>query len=90
MRNTPSSVRGDKRIAAKLWRLSRDFGVPYERGTKINFDLTITYLAGMSGLKRETVSRHLKLLSDRHLVIAGKNTFIIPDRGKLKRYCSEE
>lgn len=86
MKNTPNTVLGDRRIASKLWKLSRDFGVPCAKGTRINFDLTITYLAHMLGSKRETVSRQLKTLIGKGLVIIGKNTFIIPDRDKLMHY----
>lgn len=86
MKNTPNTVLGERRIASKLWKLSRDFGVLCTKGTRINFDLTITYLAYMLGSKRETVSRQLKTLTDRGLVIIDKNTFIIPNRGKLMDY----
>jgi CRP-like cAMP-binding protein len=73
--------------AARLWKLSRDFGVETERGTKINFDLTTAFLAELLGAQRETVSRQLKILSEKGLIIIGKNRFIIPNRENLKNYC---
>ena len=83
MKNTSNNLRGDRRIAAKLWKLSRDHGVPGESGVEINFDLTITTLAEFLGSQRETVSRQVKTLSDAGLVIVRNSRFIIPDREKL-------
>ncbi|GHV76647.1 Crp/Fnr family transcriptional regulator [Spirochaetia bacterium] len=83
LKNTSTNIRGDKRIASKLWKLSRDFGVGCGRGTEIDFDLTITYLAELLGGQRETVSRQVKLLTGQGLVIVDKSRFIIPDREKL-------
>lgn len=89
MKNTSNNLRGDRRIAAKLWKLSKDHGVPCDGGVRISFDLSITYLADLLGSKRETVSRQLRLLTDRGLVIIDRNRFIIPDRDKLKKYFDE-
>lgn len=86
LKNTTNSLRGDKKIAAKLWKLSREHGIPCEEGTKIFMELSITYLADMMGSKRETVSRHLKLLVEQNLVIVRRNCFIIPDPDKLREY----
>lgn len=86
LKNTPSSVRSDKRIAAKLWKLSRDYGVPYGDGTKINMDLSITYLADMLGARRETVSRQLKALAEQGLIRIDAGQMVIPDRDKLSDY----
>lgn len=86
LKNTSGSIRLDKKIAAKLWKLATDYGVSCKEGTCINMDLTITYLANLVGAKRETVSRHLKVLTEQHLVIYQKNRFIIPDPNKLMEY----
>jgi CRP-like cAMP-binding protein len=86
LKNTPSSVRSDKRIAAKLWKLSRDYGIPYENGTKINMDLSISYLADMLGARRETVSRQLKVLAVQGLIRIEAGQMVIPDRDKLSNY----
>lgn len=86
MKNTVNTVRGDKRIAAKLWKLSKDHGVPCGKGTMIGFDLTITYLSELVGSKRETVSRQLKMLTEQNLVIIDGNRFLIPDRDRLLAY----
>jgi CRP-like cAMP-binding protein len=86
MKNTSNNVRGDRRIAAKLWKLSRDHGVRTKRGVEIDFDLPITLLAGFMGSQRETVSRQVKSLSEENLVIFENSRFIIPDRAKLLEY----
>ena len=83
MKNTTNNLRGDKRIAAKLWKLSRDHGVKTKYGTEINFDLTITTLAEFLGSQRETVSRQVKILTSAGLLIIQNSRFIIPDREKL-------
>lgn len=86
MKNTPNSVRGDKRAAAKLWKLSRDYGIPCDGGTRINMDLSITYFADMLGSRRETVSRQLKILAEQGLIRIDGGQITIPDRDKLSKY----
>lgn len=86
LKNTTGSVRGDKRIAAKLWKLAKDHGVPCPEGTRIELELTITYLAEMLGSKRETVSRQMKLLQDEGLILQKNNAFILPDAERLMEY----
>lgn len=89
LKNTTGSVRGDKRIAAKLWKLSQDHGVPHKDGVRIDLDITITYFADMLGAKRETVSRQMKQLTDAGLVLQNASGFVIPDRDKLQQYFKE-
>jgi CRP-like cAMP-binding protein len=86
MKNTSNNLRGDRRIAAKLWKLSRDHGVAVHEGVEINFDLTITTLADFLGSQRETVSRQVKTLTGAGLVIVKNSRFIIPNRDKLLEY----
>lgn len=86
MKNTGGAVRGDKRIAAKLWKLSQDHGIPCESGVQIDLEMTITYFADMLGAKRETVSRQLRILTDEGLVLQKGNKFVIPNRDKLMEY----
>ena len=83
LKNTSNSVHGEKKIAAKLWRLSKDYGIPHEEGTLINMDLSVTYLADMLGSRRETVSRQLKHLTEQGLVHVQRGKIIIPDRDAL-------
>ena len=89
LKNASGSTRLDKRIAAKLWKLSNDHGVACEEGTRIGIRLSVTALAEMLGAKRETVSRQLKVLVERGLVVVCRNDFIVPDRDALARYFKE-
>lgn len=89
MKNVSGAVRGDRRIAAKLWKLSRDYGQACPEGTRITFALTVTYLAEMIGAKRETASRQIKALLAEGLVLRHKNSFIIPDRERLRNFFKE-
>jgi DNA-binding Lrp family transcriptional regulator len=86
MKNTSNNLRGDRRIAAKLWKLSRDHGVKTAEGVEINFDLTITALAEFLGSQRETVSRQVGTLAGAGLLMVKKSRFIIPSREKLMEF----
>ena len=86
LKNTSNSIRLDKQIASKLWKLSRDFGKETDEGIEIDFNLSISYLADMLGSKRETVSRQLKILSEKELIIVKRNRFVVVDREKLLKY----
>jgi CRP/FNR family transcriptional regulator, cyclic AMP receptor protein len=86
LKNTSNSVNLNKQLSAKLWKLSEDYGVSCEEGTSVNIRLTITYLADMLGSKRETVSKQLKILTEKNLVIVKNNTFIIPNRDLLAKH----
>ena len=64
LKNANGVIRMEKKLAAKLWKLSRDYGVPCDNGAVINMNISITYLADLLGSKRETISRALKILSN--------------------------
>ena len=82
--STPIKV--EKRVAAKLWKLSKDYGVEVENGVLIDLKISITYLADMFGASRETISRALKVLQDNNLIVIDKKKIIIKDRDKLSSY----
>lgn len=90
IKNTSNSITVDRQIAFKLWKLARDFGIKTEKGIEIDFDLSITYLADMLGAKRETVSRQLKLLTEKDLVNVVRKRFTIKDSEKLLKYFRAE
>lgn len=71
------SIKIEKKLAAKLYKLSREFGVQKGEWTLIDVDLTITYLADMLGCKRETVSRSMKILQDENLVTIKEKKILI-------------
>lgn len=86
LKNTTNDLTGEKRLAAKLYKLSKDYGMKEENGVRIDMNLTITYLAEMIGSKRETVSRQAKKLVEMQLITMSKNQFIIPDQQKLSEF----
>lgn len=89
MKNTNNSVRLEQQIAAKLWKLAKDYGVAEKGGTRIPFDLSITLLANMAGSKRETVSRVVKKLNTLGLIVVRGKTFFIPDKNRLLEFFHE-
>lgn len=86
LKNTTGALHGEKKLAAKLWKLSKDYGEPVESGVAIRMDLSITYLADMLGAKRETVSRQVKNLCKNGLLLVEKKVFIIPSQKKLAHF----
>lgn len=79
-------IKIEKRLAAKLWKLSKDYGVEVENGTLINLNMSITYLADMFGAQRETISRALKILINEGLIINQNKKITVIDRKKLSEF----
>lgn len=70
------SIKMDKKLAAKLYRIGKEFGISKGQWTFINVNISITYIADMLGCKRETLSRAMKTLQDEGLVkIEGKKIY---------------
>jgi CRP-like cAMP-binding protein len=86
MKNTPNSVRLDRQIGAKIWKLCRDYGNVCEEGVEIGFDITISFLAEMVGAKRETVSRQVKVLVEQGLIQVERRRVKVLDQEKLVEY----
>ncbi|MGL6115023.1 Crp/Fnr family transcriptional regulator [Cetobacterium sp. SF1] len=59
----------EKRIAAKLWKLSSDYGINYGELTGFSIKISNSYLADMLGTNRETISRSLKKLKELNIII---------------------
>lgn len=69
----------EKRLAAKLVRLGLDYGSREEDSvmTRIDLNLTVTYIAKMLGCQRESVSRAMKSLTKRGIVeIDGRKIYV--------------
>lgn len=78
LKNTMGSIYMERRLAAKLWKLARDFGVNVPEGIEININLSVTLLADMLGAPRETASRLCRTLVDYRLIqMKGKRIIII-------------
>lgn len=58
----------EKRLAAKLWKLSKDYGVKQDEWQHINMAISVTYLSYMLGTSRETISRAMKVLIEMEAV----------------------
>ena len=75
-----------KSLAAKLWKLSKDYGKTVEEGTLIDLALSVTYLSEMFGIPRETISRALKILVKEGLIIQRNKRIIVVDKENLSKY----
>lgn len=79
-------IRMDKRVAAKLWMLSRDYGIETPNGVKIDLNITVTYLADMLGSSRETISRALKTLENMELIKYENKKIVVKSIEDLSKY----
>ena len=86
LKNTTSSIYLERKLAAKLWKLSRDFGVEKEDGIEIDIDMTITFLADMLGVPRETTSRVCSTLTEAGLIRMNKRRIMIADPKKMAHF----
>lgn len=86
LKNSTSITKIEKKLAAKLWKLGKDYGIPCEEGILINFPITVTALADLLGSYRETVSRALKILIEKDLIIYKHKHIIIPDANQLSNF----
>lgn len=87
--NTTNAMRLNQQVAAKLWKLAKDYGIRTEVGIQIPFDMTISFLADMVGSKRETVSRVIKNYAQQGLVSMRQNRCIIYNMERLKKITME-
>lgn len=81
---TPLKI--EKKVAAKLWKLAKDYGVTTEDGILIDLNITITYLADLFGSQRETISRALGQLEDLKLIKFISKKIVIIDKDKLSYF----
>ena len=86
LKNNSGSCFAERKLAAKLLKLSSDFGKPCREGLAIDFDLTITQMADYIGIPRETASRACSKLTDLGLVIYRCRRFCIPDIPRLEAF----
>jgi len=79
-------IKIERKVAAKLWKLAKDYGIETKDGILIDLDISITYLADMFGAPRETISRAMKVLQEEELIIYKNKKLIISDKNKLSDY----
>ena len=86
LKNTMGSIYMERKLAAKLWKLSRDFGKGRPEGIEIDISLTVTFLADMLGAPRETTSRLCKNLSEAGLIRMDRRRIVIINPEKLSHF----
>ncbi|WP_053986129.1 Crp/Fnr family transcriptional regulator [Niameybacter massiliensis] len=86
MKNSTSIIKMEKKLAAKLLKLSQDYGTPQDDGIMIDFPITITSLAELLGSYRETISRALKILVEKNLIVYEHKYIFVPDPNALSTF----
>ena len=86
LKNSVGNINMDRKIAAKLWKLGRDFGIPRGEETEIDIDLSVTLLADMLGTSRENTSRLLTNMTEQGLIRHEKKRIIIHDMASLSHF----
>lgn len=83
LKNTVGSIYLERKLAAKLLKLAKDFGVDTEKGRMIDLELSVTFLADFLGAPRETTSRVCKKLMEYGLIEVDRKRIWIPDKNRL-------
>jgi len=83
--NANSTYPLEKRLAAKIWKLARDYGQETPSGNRICFETTVTFLANMLGAKRETVSRLISQLKQKNIIKHEKGFLTVVSMDKLEK-----
>lgn len=86
LKNTPSSIHVEKKVAAKLYKLCKDYGIQKQDCIEISIPLSITFLADLLGSQRETVSRAVKRLQEMNLISYKNKKFYVKDIVALSGY----
>ena len=86
LKNTPNSIRVEKKVAAKLYKLCKDYGIKKNNEIEIDLQLSITFLADLLGSQRETVSRAVKKLQETGLIYYKNRKFYVKDIEALAYY----
>lgn len=86
LKNATGTLRMEKKLAAKLWKLSKDYGIKNESGVVINMNISVTYLADLLGSKRETISRALKILLNEKLIVYEDKKIKVINQNKLSEF----
>ncbi len=62
LKNTAFNINLEQRLAAKLWKLAKDFGENDPEGIVIDMKLSVVFLSEFVGASREKTSKALKKL----------------------------
>jgi len=83
LKNTVGSIYMERKLAAKLWKLARDFGIRKRDGIEIDMNISVTFLADMLGAPRETASRLCRELIRQGLIRIEKKRVTVSDPERL-------
>jgi CRP-like cAMP-binding protein len=90
LKNASTNVGIEKKVAAKIYALGRQYGIETEKGILINVPLTVTHLSEMLGAQRETVSRTIKRLVNDGLINYKQRKINVPDMKNLADFYKKE
>lgn len=86
LKNTRGNIYLERKLAAKLWKLARDFGVPTKKGIYIDIPLNITELSDFLGAPRETTSRVCKELCKKGLISMEQKKIYVLSADKMSYF----
>ncbi len=86
LENTTKMNTLSNQVASRLWKLGRDFGVQKDDCLELPFEMSITFLAGLVGSNRETVSRVVKKMAQENILSIRSGKCKIYDVEKLKDF----
>lgn len=86
LKNTVGSIYLERKLASKLWKLARDFGMETPKGILIDMDLSVTFLADLLGVPRENASRACKKLTEHGLIVMEKKKIYIINSEKISKF----
>ena len=84
--NSVGNIHMNRKLAAKLWKLARDFGIETEEGVEIDMNISVTFLADMLGTPRETTSRRVRDLTQYGLIRHDKKRILVYDINRLVQF----
>lgn len=89
LKNTTGAIHMERKLAAKLWKLARDFGKPTKDGIRIDIRMTVTFLADLMGAPRENISRICKTLTEYGLMKMENRQITVTDPDRLAAFYKE-
>ena len=84
--NSVGNIHLERKLAAKLWKLARDFGIDTEEGVVVDMSISVTFLADMLGTPRETASRLVRDLTQYGLIRHDKKRVLVCDMDRLAHF----
>lgn len=86
LKNTRGNIYLERKLAAKLWKLARDFGVSTKKGIYIDIPLNITELSDFLGTPSETTSRVCKELCKKKLIFMEQKKIYVLSADRMSHF----